>query len=654
MSGLGSFAMPILSRKRLAALFADQTPSGTIGGQVFTAEGAGAASFQFGETANILDMGIKADGITNDAPRLQVLFNAFRRSGIGLFLPARLRDGVTPARMKLSNVVNPVSYLRFIVDDSAVIDANIAGATTSDCPFVYLFGPLATGSTTVNGTAVMFSDRLPVASTAGIVPGQTWVAPFDGVNGIRGGIYKVIAIPAPGVLQLDRPILWPFSSATGDGVSIYNGVGPDGVTNNPALTDFSIESPGEAIFEGQCVAYMNIVGTENCGIRGLRARAGGSGTGIASDAGFAFQIGYRNWQRDLYIDGHGGNVSNKAIPLVAQEEFFSQRVTADEGGTAGTNFGIQDCVNCDFFHSISQGGLNGVVLATETAALSGIQSNRWVRMYGTSIVNATAEALALGVGASYNLFDGLFIARAAVLGISLNDGGNVTPVEQNTFVDYDVINCGAGIHAINHAIRNRFLSGRIVGTNAGTDLIIDSGAPDNSFDDLVVDNAIAAGPHIVVSADASFRNLTGIYTIPSSIGLEVAAAVTARVRDYKLTLPANSDAFYVPAGVLDVAHGSSGGSNAGTIGVQTNGGTARVGPCNDFSTLGAALTNSAGFMSRGVCVGGVAFPWPDLKVTDRVIVTPNAAAIPFGITENPGVGFTAIDATGAGFNFVIE
>jgi hypothetical protein len=170
----------------------------------------------------------------------------------------------------------------------------------------------------------------------------------------------------------------------------------------------------------------------------------------------------------------------------------------------------------------------------------------------------------------------------------------------------------------------------------------------------VVDNAVVAGGHCLIGADTFFNGFSGVYTVASSIGIEVTQATAlVVVRDYKMTLPAGSDAFYVPAGVLDVAHGKAGGSNAGTTGIQTNGGTARIGENNNFATLGAALLNSAGFMSRGVCVGNVAVPWPDLKVTDRVIVTPNAAAIPFGVAENPGVGFTAIDATGAGFNYVV-
>jgi hypothetical protein len=526
-----------------------------------------------------------------------------------------------------------------------------------------LFGPLATGATTVAGTAVMFSDRLPVASTAGIVAGSTWVAPFDGINGVRGGIYKVIAIPAPGVLQLDRPILWPFSQATNDGVSIYNGVGPDGVTHNPALTNFSIESPGEAFFEGQCVAYMNLAGSENCGIRGIRARAGGSGTGIASDAGFAFQIGYRNWQRDIYIDGHGGNVSNKAIPLVAQEEFYSERVTADEGGAAGTNWGVQDCVNCDFYHSISQGGLNGVVLATETSALSGIQSNRWVRFFGLSIVNPTLEALSLAVGASYNSFVGVMIARASILGISVNDGGNVTPCEQNSFVNVLIQQCVNGIHLINHANRNKFVNVSIIDATAGTDLIVDQGAVGNSFEGLTVNNALCPGARINVQDETSFSNLRGTTGQASTIFMQLNAQLpvayyACTVRDFDISIAANSDAFYVPGdhAVLDVDRGRCIGSNAGTAGIQTNGGTARVGEGCDFSALGASFLNSAGYISRGATVqinGATPVPvaFPNLRATDRVTLimrTPTfAGAQTFaGVAYTPGTGFTVTGFAG--------
>lgn len=97
---------------------------------------------------------------------------------------------------------------------------------------------------------------------------------------------------------------------------------------------------------------------------------------------------------------------------------------------------------------------------------------------------------------------------------------------------------------------------------------------------------------------------------------------------------------------------------AGGIGVNAAAGsTTRMGDGFDASGSSTPTTFPLGsYANRGTVAGaggaGTAVAFPDLKATDRVVLTPHTEAT-FAVSMTPGTGFSAICAAGATFDYCI-
>jgi hypothetical protein len=570
-------------------------------------------------------------GATDNTAKIQTALNEQSPLGVALYFPAGTYLFTTPVQMVEGALIWATNATKFL--------GNVAGAAISNSIF---FSPLP---------AIVGADTLSVANTIGsrdisltnLIPG-TVVGSYIEIIGVANQYrwtarVESIAGVSPAVLTLDRGVDLPFSLGSSAGL----------LAAKPLTWGFYGNG---CTMSGQAVAYIAGFGW-HCLVSRVNLI---DLTGANVDAGIGFQSGSYDCNIEYCsVDATGVGAAFNAGIFLEADHLTAFACSVVNGGAFCSAIKFADATSCNALACNGSGCGFGVAFATDVASPVGCKDCQVIAGHydnnGTNcfISNGSYECW-VGGGATFN---------NSTIGPGVDLTGTGTLMADNIL---DGLSCN---NNKTYGVRVRTGTKRTVITNITTNGNINAGI--RSEDECSIDHhecqatAVAAGASCLEIPGAGTHVILGQhkYVLANAatfaVYLEVAARLDVSEGDVRLNAGSYAYRSGAAGAVLTAHHCKVSVSGGATTGFYADpGATVRIGECVDVSAT-ATPQGGAGvnYYNRGVCVGNVAVAWPDLKATDRVVVTPNAGAIPFGITEVPGVGFTAIDATGAGFNYVV-
>jgi hypothetical protein len=595
-------------------------------GQLFTTNSAPATQWQFAGMVNVLDRGVKGDGIADDTAAIQATLTFFAGTGVAVWFPE------PPAFYKTTAPLDIPDDTIIWGTSKARLQANIPGGASTDAVFRAVPPAVFLATTTVAPAPSLGSNQFHVAVAAGVVPGMYAQVAFA-ANGFQQQILKITNVVGT-LITVERPLRRAYPN--GSTVNFY------------ASVPKNIRMLGNGMqISGTCVIYINIVSGRDCQISGFRCDPISGG---ASDAGIGLDIGaFRSSIDDCVVDASGGTAGNKSFALIGGEECFLGRLDAFNANV--TSFGITDCIGCQFESLTGYESANGMSLASEGGPVGDTHSNLYCSFRGIDLTSCTTVGLALGDGTAYCNFDGVTTNNNAT-GIQLintallligNKFSNVTSQGNSSYGVSITAGCKK-TSFVNLDVSNNTL----IGLLTADEVVVQNLIADSSATAGFVLDAAAAAPAIVAVDGFLIKGFASPqYAIQVNAG-------RCELSNGDISLSGGSIGIGALAGVVSVHHTNIEGGG-GAIGLLVNGGTARIG--DGFNADGATtpVNFTAGFINRAqVVINGavpVVIPWPDLKSTDRVELTLTipvfaGAQTLAAVVRTPGVGFTVTGFAG--------
>ena len=561
--------------------------AGSVGlaGQVFTTNNTPSAQWQYQTYVNVKNVGVKGDGVTDDAPAVRAAQALFAPLGVDLFFP--------PGTYLFNTPVVAISNSRWF-GSGVKFKGAIAGASTDDAIIDFPL-PAANFTTTINANNIVGSNQVIVTNAANIAIGK-WLQITDQVHTFQGGFYEVTNVVGT-TITLNRPVLWTFT--VGANVSIYNA--------DPMLVGFEIVGLGDGIlFSGQCVSYVTLNAARNCRLVNLQ---GNNSLGNNSDVGFLIQAGNDNYWERLIVDGTGGNAGNKGLATIGQENFVA--FMCEAFGNALNNWGINDNRSCDFEDCHVYDGAQGFTLSSETG-VGNNQANRWLRFWNCSSIGNTNDGITFTNGSSDCFAAACLFSNNGASGV--NCDGTGLGNANNVFQDCDCQqNTSYGYLFQPGAVRNRVIGGTAT-SNGQRNFRIDAGASDNFL--MAVDASGASTYGILCTDDTTISNVY-VNMTGASTALFVAGG-NVRVLGGKflcgngqITVQLNAGSLQMEGAIttcggggfaVDVLGGTFNASQsnitagAGGFGLRNSGGTCNLEQCTlpDPGAGGFGIANIAG------------------------------------------------------------
>lgn len=579
--------------------------------------------------------GAKGDGVTDDTAAIQRGLTAVAGTGISLWFPVGTYKTTTALQLS--------SNTEIWGSPGAVI---LGALPTTGGPNIAVFNagnPNALDAGTLEATPTVGSNTINLNNPTGgvvIVPGQYVAVQHAGAT-FQAALYKITAVTSHATYYtctLDRPILFTFAS--GDSYSLYT------------APNSNIRIRGNGLrLTGTCVRYIELEFAWNCIIEDVTVdTAGGAGTDLMVSLD---NYNYRSLIRRCSADG-GGNAGTVGFAIESGEDSGMEDLTVKNCASFG--LAIYDSIGCWVNDCSSQENQYGLIITADGNTV-GCQE---ITVKGGSYTSNTADGVTIQSGSSYTTLVGVEADYNAVNGISLTSASAAAGTQ--------IIGCKARGNTQQGFVQNSTMPVTIAGLDvSGSFTASGNGA------------AVFQGP-------ARVTGLVCVDAVPEiRVYVNLAAGILAEFSQMHIDdnsgTPVNI--FYINAGevhIIDstilVGHSCNSVnlaaatsklkisrtriapsvSSSGETGfVSVAGSTLRLGDGVDADATSAPLSNVIGYCSKSIVGATNAAPivangvtpvniaWPDLKSTDRVVLSlltkGGTPAFP-DITYTPGTQFT--------------
>lgn len=532
---------------------------------------------------------------------------------------------------------------------------------------------------------------------------------FSGPNALGGGTYKLastgLSVPSPSILwgSSDATLLaalpnGPLSPTT---VAVYAAgtYGADNPLTANTLTGSSQIHVTSPLVAGEIIVLLNADAFH--GSRYVVESV--SGGGLVANLDRAVSIDYlagskcqilTNGPSNILIYGNGMTITGtgaRFIELLScyQCHVFDVNMTDAAGFTSDT----QDAASIDTF-CVESSFIRCTIRGTTGFALESDERCYIIqcRVEGTAVANQghlMVDCVACDVidSSCFGLLSGAVVSEGSAnnlgcIGCSIRGGeyvGNTFGIQTSVAFDTVLV----GVVARGNTSYGFSLSGtadQLIGcrSNANQNGVLCSNGS-AIFDGIDVSQNLVYGIQCQVDTTISGLVSSGGNAGGQVVFVQLGAKV--QLTDFRIIVNPAAFAIFVDNGCLLQAKSGHFSLNAnGCEGIFLNGGGVAyvddlvvdgtgVGSFDIEVSTGATLRyfnmrgkygirfDAGSFTNRGTVAGsgggGTAVAWPDLKVEDRVVVTPTATAVPAAVTLTPGTGFSVIDATGSTFDYVV-
>lgn len=556
---------------------------------------------------SVKDFGAVGDGVTDDTAAIQNGISSLAGTGVALWFPAGTYLVTAP-------LIPPNAKSTFLRGYNATIHSTMApvGAQTA-C--ILVAKPTQLGSAGTIHAAPAIGDTAVQVDTAAKPTVGNWIQlGYPGAGAISGQIFKVLAVAggaAPFTVTLDRAIEMPFTSGGTSTVLEFTAIPQD--IHVEGLT-----------FTGTGDRWVEILGGWRCSLTDCHGTATAANTG-PSDSAFSFDVGSRECQYlrcDVDMLGATGAGPFFGIMLESNEGSDAIDCHAKNCGGGGASF-LLDGVDTWWTDCEDEGGSGFGFFLGQGGGLGAIDCG------GSGLLASSATGVRFGITTNCVVEDALssstvgFVVTATTATGTRGRGwtyvGNANSVEG--------ITVGADLQLSGFEARGISVAINVVNITAGAGAV-------TLRDYKIASSAAANG----INGEAAF---TGRLTCEDG--------TIATVGGYGMLIQGAGAVLYtqnarVTAGAVGVAVSAGATFRQGS-------GCAFDGATTPVSVAGGGYYNRGTFNSAN---GAQAVAFPDINSTDRVLVTPTAAAATGYLSaQTAGTGFTWTDTGVHAYDYAI-
>ena len=573
--------------------------------------------------------GVDPTGTNDSGPGLQTALNA--AAGGTLFLSGHYKINTTVSISNNTDIVCApgTTFTGTIPNNGGPTAAFFIAQPSATLGTTTLASNAVFGATTCSVTAIVLSG--------GTIAAGMWIELANVPIGpiYRGAAYKVLAVSGSGpyTVTLDRPMKYVFSAA--DSVSL--------IANIPQNIHFYGNG---ATVTGSVTRYFEWVSARDCSIEDVNVIATG---GSASDYAMSWDVaGYRSFYRRVTVDG--GGVSTGGLRFETDESCGAEDSHV-KNVTAGPGFQIVDGVDCTLTPTCSASeNAFGVMLGSQDVVIE--RGCNWTKL-GGNYDNNVDYGILITAGTTFTQADQFTANGNGLIGVYLDGTGAL--MQGNTFSNGSIQNTGTyGVEVI--AGTKGTVLDNLNMANSGTyDMLVSDDATITNL--RIADTSAAATIPLLVNGSGnvtmSHFSINNAAT-GASLGAAFVGSVTAQVDDGVMRLGSGNTGLYVGATavvkasklqIMPIA------GHSGEIGISLNSSTCvlRMGDGVDPSACATPFSNgSGGFVNRFTkALAGAAttvVSWPNLTAQDNIQLQVQSKGGtlegPYGITPNPGTGFT--------------